>query len=63
MLNHQLVKLRDWGSDFGVRWKTQGDFWSNNLTVGGMVYSQFKTNDQSGVSTVVNDVKNESEHL
>jgi outer membrane receptor protein involved in Fe transport len=60
VLNRQLIKLRDWGSDFGVKWRAQGDFWSNSLTLGGMVYSQFKYNDQSGVSTVVNDVKNDS---
>src|SRR5262249_31310613 len=60
-LNQQLIKLRDWGSDFGVKWKTQGSFWANNLTLGGMVYSQHKSNDQSGVSTVLNDVKNGSD--
>jgi outer membrane receptor protein involved in Fe transport len=60
VLNRQFVKIRDWGSDFGAKWKTSGDNWTNNLTVGGMVYSQSLSNDQSGVSAVVNDVKNES---
>ena len=60
MLNQQLLKERDWGSDFGVKWNTRGDNWTNSLTVGGMVYSTFQSNDQSGVSTVLNDVKNNS---
>jgi outer membrane receptor protein involved in Fe transport len=60
VLNHQLVKLRDWGSDFGVKWNASGSGWSNSLTVGGMIYSTHESNDQSGVATVVNDVKNES---
>lgn len=59
-LNRQLIKLRDWGSDFGVKWKTQGDRWTNSLTVGGMVYSQYQSNDQSGVSHLINDVTNNS---
>jgi outer membrane receptor protein involved in Fe transport len=59
-LNQQLIKLRDWGSDFGVKWNTQGDHWTNSLTVGGMVYSESQSNDQSGVSVVLNDVKNNS---
>jgi outer membrane receptor protein involved in Fe transport len=60
VLNRQFVKIRDWGSDFGVKWKTGGSNWDNSLTVGGMVYSQSLSNDQSGVSTVVNDVRNDS---
>jgi outer membrane receptor protein involved in Fe transport len=61
VLNRQLIKIRDWGSDFGVKWHAQGDFWANSLTLGGMVYSQFKSNDQSGVSTLINDVKNNAD--
>ena len=60
VLNRQSVKLRDWGSDFGVKWNAQGDNWTNNLTVGGMVYSTWSEDDQSGVATVLNDVKNDS---
>ncbi len=60
VLNHQLIKLRDWGSDFGFKWNTRGGSWSNSLTVGGMIYSQHESNDQSGVATVLNDVTNNS---
>jgi outer membrane receptor protein involved in Fe transport len=60
VLNRQLIKLTDWGSDFGVKWDYHGDNWSNSLTVGGMVYSTHIEGDQSGVSTVVNDVANGS---
>jgi iron complex outermembrane recepter protein len=61
VLNQQLIKERDWGSDFGAKWNARGDNWTNSLTVGGMVYSTFQSNDQSGVSTVLNDVKNGSD--
>jgi outer membrane receptor protein involved in Fe transport len=60
VLNRQLIKLQDWGSDFGARWDYHGDNWSNSLTVGGMVYSTHIDNDQSGVATVINDVTNGS---
>ncbi len=60
VLNHQLVKIRDWGSDFGVKYHLRGDIYDNNLTVGGMVYSQSISGDQSGTSTVINDVANGS---
>ncbi len=60
VLNHQLIKIRDWGSDFGARWNANGGNWSNSLTLGGMIYAQKLYNDQSGTSTVVNDVKDQS---
>jgi iron complex outermembrane receptor protein len=60
VLNRQLIKQRDWGSDFGVRWDLAANDWTNSLTVGGMIYSTHQTNDQSGVSSVVNDVVNQS---
>jgi outer membrane receptor protein involved in Fe transport len=59
-LNRQRVKLRDWGSDFGLRWNLQGADWSNSLTIGGMVFSQHGENDQSAVSNLINDVVNHS---
>ena len=59
-LNRQSIKLRDWGSDFGLRWDAQGDGWSNSLTLGGMVFSQHGENDQSAVSNLINDVANDS---
>jgi len=60
VLNRQLIEQRDWGSDFGVKWDMSGSNWTNSLTVGAMLYSTHQTNDQSGVSSVVNDVVNQS---
>jgi iron complex outermembrane recepter protein len=60
VLNRQLIKLRDWGSDFGVKWDTSGDSWSNSLTVGAMLFTTHQNNDQSGVAPVLNDVVNQS---
>ncbi len=60
VLNRQLIKMRDWGSDFGVTWETSGGDWRNSLTVGGMLYNTHQTNDQSGVAPVLNDVVNQS---
>lgn len=60
VLNRQLIRIHDWGSDFGVRYDTSGANWTNSLTLGGMLYSTSETNDQSGVATVVNDVVNQS---
>ena len=60
VLNQQLIKEQDWGSDFGVKWDTDQGDWTNSLTVGGMVYATHQDNDQSGVSTVTNDVANQS---
>jgi len=60
VLNQQLIKQRDWGSDFGVKWDLDQGDWTNSLTLGGMVYSTHQYNDQSGVSTVTNDVTNQS---
>ena len=59
-LNHQLIKIRDYGSDFGVRWNTTGSNWTNSLTLGGMIYYQRLYNDQSASSNVVNDVTDQS---
>jgi len=60
VLNQQLIKQRDWGSDFGVKWDMDAGDWSNSLTVGGMIFSVHQTNDQSGVAPVINDVANQS---
>ncbi len=59
-LNRQEIKLKDWGADFGVRYESTGTNWTNSLTAGAMLYSTDQTNDQSAVSTVVNDVTNQS---
>lgn len=60
ILNHQVVKLRDYGSDFGLKYRLRGDNYDNSLTIGGMVFSQSSNNDQSATSTVINDVANGS---
>lgn len=60
VLNQQLIKQRDWGSDFGVKWDMAAGDWTNSLTVGGMLFSVHQTNDQSGVAPVINDVANQS---
>ena len=60
VLNRQLLKQRDWGSDFGVKYDVDAGDWTNSLTVGAMVYSTHQDNDQSGVAPVLNDVVNQS---
>ena len=60
VLNRQVVTQHDFGSDFGFRWNAEGAHWRNSLTVGAMIFSYKQWNDQSGVSTVVNDVRNNS---
>ncbi|NIK88017.1 outer membrane receptor protein involved in Fe transport [Rhizomicrobium palustre] len=60
VLNRQLIKMRDFGSDFGVKWETDGAGWTNSLTLGAMYYSTHQDNDQSGTATLINDVVNQS---
>jgi iron complex outermembrane recepter protein len=60
VLNHQTVTTKDFGSDFGAKWDASHGIFENSLTVGGMVYNVRKYNDQSGVATLINDVKNNS---
>ena len=60
VLNRQLILLRDWGSDFGIKWDTSGGGWNNSLTLGAMLYNTHQDNDQSGVAPVLNDVVNQS---
>jgi outer membrane receptor protein involved in Fe transport len=60
VLNQQLIKRKDFGSDFGVKWDYNSGPIDNSLTVGGMVYRTHIYNDQSGVTTVINDVRNNS---
>jgi outer membrane receptor protein involved in Fe transport len=61
VLNHQLIRETDFGSDFGAKWDKIGDSWANSLTVGGMIYATHQTNDQSGVATVINGVSNNAD--
>src|SRR6185437_4382548 len=58
VLNRQLIQLRDWGSDLGVKWATSGSGWHNSLTLGAMLFNTHQDNDQSGVAPVLNDVVN-----
>ena len=60
VLNHALTKRQDFGSDFGLKWNQAAGVFDNSLTVGGMVYRTHQYNDQSGVTTVVNGVSNNS---
>lgn len=60
VLNHALTKRRDFGSDFGVKWDYSSGPIDNSLTVGSMIYKTRQYNDQSGVTTVVNGVSNNS---
>ncbi|UAK25914.1 TonB-dependent receptor [Sphingomonas nostoxanthinifaciens] len=60
VLNHQTLKTRDFGSNFGAKWNYSSGAIDNSLTVGGMYYNVRRDNDQSAVATVVNDVTNDS---
>ncbi len=60
VLNHQIVKTKDFGSDFGAKWDHTAGIIDNSLTVGGMIYNVRHYNDQSAVATVLNDVQNNS---
>jgi iron complex outermembrane receptor protein len=60
VLNHQTTKTRDFGSDFGVKLNFASGIFDNSLTIGGMYYNVHRENNQSGVSTVINDVTNNS---
>jgi iron complex outermembrane recepter protein len=60
VLNRQYLANRDLGTDFGARYELSGSGWSNSLTVGGMYYHVRQYNDQSAVSTLINDVSNSS---
>jgi len=60
VLNHQFLRTRDFGNDFGVKFNMAGDSYTNSLTVGGMYYRVRQYNDQSGTTTLLNDVKDGS---
>lgn len=59
-LNRQEIRLHDFGSDFGATWETGGETFHNSLTVGGQIFHQKQHNDQSAVSNLINDVRNNS---
>ncbi|HEU4960809.1 MAG TPA: TonB-dependent receptor [Sphingomonas sp.] len=60
VLNHQTTKTRDFGSNFGVTWDASGGAIDNSLTIGGMYYNVRRHDNQSAVSSVINDVTNNS---
>ena len=60
VLNHQYLATHDLGNDFGAKWNLQGNGWSNSLTLGGMYYRVWQSNDQTGVATLINGVSNSS---
>jgi iron complex outermembrane recepter protein len=60
VLNHQTLSTKDLGTNFGGKWNYDGNGLSNSLTVGGMFYNVRRKNDQSAVTTVINDVRNNS---
>ena len=60
VLNHQYLATHDLGNDFGAKWNLEGKGWSNSLTLGGMYYRVWQSNDQTGVATLINGVSNSS---
>jgi outer membrane receptor protein involved in Fe transport len=60
VLNHQLARTKDFGSDFGVKFDFGGGAIDNSLTIGGMYYNVWKYNDQSATASLINDVTNGS---
>ena len=60
VLNRQLILMRDWGSDFGVKWDTERRQLDQQSDRRRMLYSTHQDNDQSGVAPVLNDVVNQS---
>ena len=60
MLNHQTLSTKDFGSDFGLKWNASGNGFENSLTLGGMYYNVRRRNNQSAVTSVINDVTNNS---
>jgi len=60
VLNHQYLATHDLGNDFGAKWNLEGNGWSNSLTLGGMYYRVWQSNDQTGVATLINGVSNSS---
>jgi outer membrane receptor protein involved in Fe transport len=60
VLNRQLARTKDFGSDFGVTFDFGGGAIDNSLTIGGMYYNVWKYNDQSATASLINDVTNGS---
>jgi iron complex outermembrane recepter protein len=60
-LNHDFTSGYDFGINAGGRWEYEGSGFKNSLTFGGMFYSVSRFQNQSATSSVVNDVKNNSD--
>ena len=60
-LNHDATSGYDFGTNAGARWEYDGGGFKNSLTVGAMYYTVSRFQNQSATSSVVNDVKNNSD--
>ena len=60
-LNHDFQTGFDFGSNFGARWEYQGSGFKNSLTAGVLYNNVGRYQNQSATSSVVNDVKNNSD--
>lgn len=60
-LNHDYVDGRDFGMNVGGRWEYEGNGFKNSLTAGVMYYNTKRSQDQSAVASVVNDVRTNSD--
>ena len=60
-LNHDFQSGRDFGSNVGARWSYEGGNFKNSLTFGVLYYDISRFQNQSATSTVVNDVRTNSD--
>jgi outer membrane receptor protein involved in Fe transport len=60
-LNHDYQSGHDFGANIGTRWEYQGDGFKNSLTAGVQYYDVSRSQNQSAVATVVNDVRTNSD--
>ena len=60
-LNHDFQSGHDFGSNFGGRWEYKGGGFTNSLTAGILYYDVSRFQNQSATSSVVNDVKTNSD--
>lgn len=60
ILNHDYQSGHDFGSNFGGTWEVEAGGFKNSLTTGAQYYDAKRSQNQSAVATVVNDVKNNS---
>jgi outer membrane receptor protein involved in Fe transport len=60
-LNHDYQSGHDFGANAGARWEYQGEAFKNSLTAGVQYYDVSRSQNQSAVATVVNDVRTDSD--